>query len=395
FEEQVERTPGAAAVVFAGRSLSYSALNRWANRLAHWLRRQGVGPETPVAICVERSFAMMAALLGVLKAGGAYLPIDPRTPPERRAFMLDECGADVLLTQESLAGELGRPGLRTLCLDAGEDAVAGESAANPGVAVDPESTIALFYTSGSTGRPKATVERAAGMLNTCLWFRESAGMTESTGVLIIADFSFDVFFKNAFTPLLAGGRVVLANPGPYDPAELWAAVRDEKPTVVNGVASVLFPVLEIAAEDGFASVESLEMIQLGGEATVWSRLRPWIASGRCHCAIGNAYGPSECSDTVSLHMASWEEIASQGSLPIGRPADNVRMTVVDAAFQPQPVGAPGELCIGGECVARGYFGRPDLTAEKFVPDPMHPGARMYRTGDLGRWRPDGQLEYLG
>jgi amino acid adenylation domain-containing protein len=400
-EHQADRTPEATAVVSyggdgeAGWMLTYQELERRANQLAHHLRHLGVGPEVPVGICMDRSAEMVVALLGVLKAGGAYLPIDPRNPGERRSFLLEDCAAAVLLTQERWAAELRRPGLRVLPLDSGWEAVGRAPAERPAVLTVPANAVALLYTSGSTGLPKATLETGRGFLNLCLWFRDYFPVTADVRSLLTVAFSFDAAFKNIVVPLMTGGRVVLANPGAFDPAELWAAIRDERVTFINGVSSVLYPILHLAAGDGFASLASLEHVSTGGESTLWAELRPWVASGSCHSAVYHAYGPSECSDLVSLYRAAPAEIATEDRLPIGRPADNLRVHVLDAGSQEQPVGVPGELCVAGDGLARGYFGRPDLTARRFVPDPFGHGERMYRTGDLARRRPDGNLEILG
>ncbi len=405
FAAQATRSPAAVAVVCGGETLTYRELARRANQLAWHLRRLGVVPEAPVAIALERSFEMVIGLLGILASGAAYLPIDPHNPRERQSFMLEDCGATVLLTQERWAAAFHRPDLRVLCLDS--DRGDWERGAGTAETAPPRwraagNALAFLYTSGSTGRPKATVVEERGFLNLCDWFRDVCGLTASTHALLGFAFGFDAAFKNIVVPLLAGGRLVLANPGPFDAVEVRAAIRDEGVTFLNTTPSQMLPVLAQAEaeEDGFASLASLEGLILGGEAAAWSALRPWLASGRCHSTLTNMYGPSECSDTITSYRAAPDEILADDSarLPVGRAAANVRLAVVDAGLQPLPVGVPGELCAAGICLARGYFARPELTAERFVPNPLAAapgGERMYRTGDLARWLPNGNLELLG
>ena len=403
FAEQAARSPDTVAVVCEAESLSHGELDAWSSRLARYLRRLGAGPEVAVAISLERSLEMVVGLLAILKAGAAYLPIDPRNPGERRSFMLEDCGAAVLLTQQRWAASFRRPGLRVLCLDSGREAFAGEPATAPprlgrpglpGLSGLSGNALALLYTSGSTGRPKATVIEEHGFLNLCAWFREVCAMTSSTRALLGFAFSFDAAFKNIVVPLLAGGRLVLANPGPFDAVEMWAALRDEGVTFLNTTPSQIEPILRLAAADGYASLASLEGLILGGEAAAWSELRPWLESGRCRSTLTNMYGPSECSDTVTSHRVAPGELGG-GRLPVGRAGFNMNLVVMDADFLPLPVGVPGELCASGICLSRGYFGRPELTAERFVPAPLLYGERMYRTGDLARRLPDGNLEILG
>jgi amino acid adenylation domain-containing protein len=407
FEEQAARTPEAVAVVCGPAAITYGDLDRRSNQLARWLRHLGAGPETAVSISVERSVEMVVGLLGILKSGAAYLPIDPLNPRERQAFLLEDAGTSVLLTQErwvpSFQSGFAAPGRRILCLDADWSEVAREEDAPLAPPAGPEHVIALLYTSGSTGRPKATVLDGRGFLNLCLWFRDVCPIAPHTHGLLGFSFSFDAAFKNILVPLLVGGRTVLPPPGPFDAAEMLEAIRREQVTFLNTTPSQMAPVLQLAAAEGWGGLESLETLILGGEAARWAELRPWMESGRCRAEILHMYGPSEVSDTVSCHRSSREEIAAADRLPVGRAADNTRMVVVDAdlsgeqsgGFQPLPIGVPGELCLAGHGVGRGYLARPELTAEKFVPDPFQAGERMYRTGDLARWRPDGSLEILG
>jgi amino acid adenylation domain-containing protein len=389
FEQQAARSPETIAVVCGAASMTYRELDHRSAELALRLRHLGAGPETVVAICVERSLEMAVGLLGILRSGAAYLPIDPLNPRERQAFLLEDGGASILLTQERWAGDFqGRP---VILLDT--------PTPGPFPAERERGSFghlqAVLYTSGSTGRPKATLLDARGLLNLCLWFRDVCPIRPHTRSLLGFSFSFDAAFKNIFVPLLVGGRTVLAPPGPFDAGEMLEAIRRERVTFLNTTPGQMIPILQRAAGEGWAGLESLETLILGGEAAPWAELRPWLDSGRCRAEILHMYGPSEASDTVSCHRATSEEIATAGRLPVGRATDNMLLLVVDADLQPLPVGVSGELCLAGIGLARGYLARPELTAEKFIPSPWGIGERMYRTGDVARWRSDGSVEVLG
>ncbi|HKH49972.1 MAG TPA: amino acid adenylation domain-containing protein, partial [Thermoanaerobaculia bacterium] len=391
FEQQVARTPENIAVVCGPASMTYRELDRRSTQLAHRLGHLGAGPETVVAICVDRSLEMAVGLLGILKSGAAYLPIDPLNPRERQAFLLEDGGASILLTQERWAA--GFEGRQVILLDSREGGGALSRSAGEGRGGG--HLQALLYTSGSTGRPKATMLEARGLLNLCLWFRDVCPILPHARSLLGFSFSFDAAFKNILVPLLVGGRTVLPPPGPYDAGEMLEAIRRERITFLNTTPGQMIPILQRAAADGWAGLETLETLILGGEAAPWAELRPWLESGRCRAEILHMYGPSEASDTVSCHRATPEEIAVVGRLPVGRAADNMRLLVVDADLQPLPIGVSGELCLAGIGLARGYLARPELTAERFIPDPWRAGERMYRTGDVARWRPAGSVEVLG
>jgi amino acid adenylation domain-containing protein len=364
FERQAARSPENVAVVCGPASMTYLELDRRSAELALRLRQLGAGPETVVAICVERSLEMAVGLLGILRSGAAYLPIDPLNPRERQAFLLEDGGASILLAQERWAGDFqGRP---VILLDAPSPAERERGSFQEGGG---EHLQAVLYTSGSTGRPKATLLDARGLLNLCLWFRDVCPIRPHTRSLLGFSFSFDAAFKNILVPLLAGGRTILAPPGPFDAGEMLEAIRRERVTFLNTTPGQMIPILQRAAGEGWTGLESLETLILGGEAAPWAELRPWLDSGRCRAEILHMYGPSEASDTVSCHRATPEEIATAGRLPVGRATDNMRLLVVDADLQPLPVGVSGELCLAGIGLARGYLARPELTAEKFIPNP--------------------------
>jgi amino acid adenylation domain-containing protein len=393
FEAQAARTPDAVAAVFADEALTYAQLDARANRLAHRLRRLGVGPEARVGVCAERSVEMVVALLGVLKAGGAYVPIDPGYPADRIAYMLADSGVPVLLTQARLADRLPAHGATVVRLDGDWASIEAESADAPGVEVAPEGLAYVIYTSGSTGRPKGAMNAHRGVVNRLLWMQAEYGLREDDVVLQKTPFSFDVSVWEFFWPLLTGARLVLARPeGHKDPAYLSEVIARAGVTTLHFVPSMLRAFVEHG--DG-ARCGSVRRVISSGEAL------PAELVGRFfetlpHAELHNLYGPTEAAVDVTFWPCTPADAGR--AVPIGRPVANTRIYIVDRrSDEPSPARIPGELHIGGVQVGRGYLGRPALTAATFVPDPFsaEPGARLYRTGDLARWRPDGAAEYLG
>ncbi|MFP2898978.1 amino acid adenylation domain-containing protein, partial [Corallococcus sp. 4LFB] len=412
FEAQAERTPEALALQFEDQRLTYAQLEARANQLAHHLRARGVGPETLVGVCLERSVEMVVALLGVLKSGAAYVPLDPATPPERLAGMLEDTAASVLLIQERLRAALpshaehplaqdARGGARAsqpssiahvIALDTQGELLARESTARPVPLAGDDALAYVIFTSGSTGRPKGAMNAHAGVVNRLRWMQARYGLTPSDTVLQKTPFSFDVSVWEFFWPLMTGARLVLARPGGHqEPDYLVALMAREGVTAAHFVPSMLRVFVE---EPGLESLTRLRQVMCSGEALPADLVLR--AQARLpHATLHNLYGPTE----AAVDVTSWEcpRDASLRVVPIGRPVANTRMYVLDRHGQPVPVGIPGELFIGGVQVGRGYWRRPTLTAERFLPDAFSdtPGARLYRTGDLARWRTDGTLEYLG
>ncbi|HZF08424.1 MAG TPA: amino acid adenylation domain-containing protein [Thermoanaerobaculia bacterium] len=400
---QAARTPGACALVWQEERLTYAELADRAGRLAHRLRRLGVGPEVPVAICARRSPALVAGLLGILAAGGAYVPLEPGLPDERLGFLLRSSGAPLLVTEAGLAERLAAiagalpGGIRVLRLDAPEEEeeeVGEEAGAAAGLAVLPGHLAYVMYTSGSTGQPKGVAISHASAVAFVRWAREVFPPAALAGVLAATSIGFDLSVFELFVPLAWGGRVILADDAlelPYLPA------RGEV-TLLNSVPSVVAELLRLAPLP-----PAVRTVNLCGEVLSAALVRQLQTAGTSGNTPGtpkrilNLYGPTE--DTVYSTFATVSEAAGESpgtSPPIGRPLPGTRVHVVDRRLRPVPAGVPGELLLGGQGLARGYLGRPDLTAERFVPDPCGPpGERLYRTGDLVRFRPDGGLEYLG
>ncbi|HEX6912704.1 MAG TPA: amino acid adenylation domain-containing protein [Longimicrobium sp.] len=394
FEAQAERTPDAVAVVFGHRALSYGELNRRANRLAHRLRELGVGPDARVAICVERGLEMVVGVLGALKAGGGYVPLDPGYPVERLRYMLADSAPAVVLTQAAIAGgEAGLfdgLGVQVLALDLPQ--WNDQPATNPAPgALGPDHLAYVIYTSGSTGAPKGVMVPHRAVVNRLAWGREAWGRRADEVVFQSTSLSFDVSLWELFRPLTAGGRVVLARlRREEDFRHLPTPLRRHGVTRAHFVPSLLQHFLDM---DGAEGCTALEQVVCAGEPLPPALLRR-VREALPGVQVSNLYGPSEAASSVAFVGCP---AAPEGtSVPIGRPTGNARVYVLDGTGAPVPVGVAGELFIGGAGLARGYQGRPALTAERFVPDPFGPaGARLYRTGDLARWRPDGTIEFLG
>jgi amino acid adenylation domain-containing protein len=389
FEAQAERTPDRVAVVLEdgevrGRGhLTYRALNRRANRLAHHLRGMGVGPETRVAVYVERSLEMVVGLLGTLKAGGAYVPLDPGHPRERIAQMLEDAGPLAVLTQEHLReGLLGR----VVCLGAEWEVIARQSAANPRSLAAPESLAYVIYTSGSTGRPKGVQIAHRGVVNFLNSMGWRPGLTERDVLLSVTTVSFDIAGLEIFLPLMVGARVVLVGREVAgDGGRLLKRLAESGATVMQATPATWRLLLEV----GWEGDRRLKIL-CGGEAFPRELANRLVErSGE----VWNMYGPTE----TTIWSAIYAVEEGEGQVPIGRPIANTQLYVLDAHQQPVPVGVAGRLYVGGEGLARGYLRRAGLTAERFIPDPFsrEGGARLYDTGDVARYLSSGEVEYVG
>ncbi|HEY5851480.1 MAG TPA: amino acid adenylation domain-containing protein [Lysobacter sp.] len=397
-EAQVLRTPDAPAVVAEDRTLSYLQLNREANRLAHYLRAQGVRPDDRVGICIERGWAMVVGLLAIIKAGGAYVPLDPAYPQDRLVHMLGDSAPKVLLTQAKLLPLLQSLEVRCPVLELTVPLPAWAGEADTDIAagtlgLDARHLAYMIYTSGSTGLPKGAMNEHRGIVNRLLWMQDAYGLGAHDTVLQKTPFSFDVSVWEFFWPLLTGARLVMARPeGHKDPAYLAATIREHGVTTLHFVPSMLHAFLDDDASATCAGV--LKRVMCSGEAL------PVALAERFHqrlpgVELHNLYGPTE----AAVDVTAWTSAPGKAllSVPIGKAIANTRMYVLDPHLEPVPQGVTGELYIGGVQVGRGYLNRDELTAERFLPDPFarDPQARMYRTGDLGRWLPDGNIEYQG
>jgi amino acid adenylation domain-containing protein/FkbM family methyltransferase len=386
FEEQVERTPDATAVVFAERQMSYRELNRRANQLAHYLIRQGVGPEVLVGLFVERSLAMVVGLLGILKAGGAYVPLDPDYPEQRLAYLLEDSGVRVLVTQRELLERIPQHGGRTVFLDAEWGEISLESQNNPKRSIASENLAYVIYTSGTTGKPKGVMIQHRGVTNLLNAMRREPGLDERDKLLAVTTLCFDIAGVEIYLPLTVGAQIVLVEREvAADGLRLADMLYSFGVTVMQATPATW----RMLQEAGSKNANELKVI-CGGEALPLALAEQLL---RTSSSLWNMYGPTETTIwSASSGVASVAEVIS-----LGGPIDNTQIYILDGAQQLSPIGAPGELYIAGAGVARGYLNSPDLTAEKFIPNPFssEAGSRLYKTGDLARYLLDGNIEFLG
>ncbi|MBZ4422889.1 non-ribosomal peptide synthetase, partial [Myxococcus sp. RHSTA-1-4] len=397
FEAQVERTPDAPAVAAGGQSLTYRELDARANLLAHRLRGLGVGMETRVAVCVERSVELMAALLGVLKAGGAYVPLDPEYPAERLGFMLEDSGARVVVARGAFREKLGdAPG--RVWLDVDSLPATGE-VSKPAMQVPPSAAAYVLYTSGSTGRPKGVVVQHRSLVNFTRAAWRAFPVEPGDRVLQFASISWDTSAEEIYPCLTRGGTLVLRTPEMLDVPDAFLSRVEAAGVTQLNLPTAFWHEVTASLDEGKARLPAgLKWVVIGGERAVPERVAQWRRRVGSAVPLFNTYGLTEVTAVATsvdlAALASGPEEAGR-EVAIGRPLTNVRVYVLDGELQPVPPGVLGELYVGGEGLARGYLSRPELTAERFVPDPFGNGARLYRTGDKARWRRDGTLEYLG
>jgi amino acid adenylation domain-containing protein len=392
FEAQAARTPDAVAVVYEDRQLTYGELNARANRLAHHLRGLGVGPDVRVGICIEREPELVVAVFGVLKAGGAYLPLDPGYPRDRLLDMVEDAAPVVMLTQQSLVERLAGLGLPLVALDEDADWWETQPDTNPErAALTPENLTYVIYTSGSTGRPKGVEMTHQGASNLLHWYLGSTGITERDAVLVVTSFSFHLTQRNLMAPLFVGGQVHLTRE-PFEPQRIASQIVASGITMMNLTPTGFQALVEA---DGGRAIRGLRIVVFGGEP-LYPRQLARVPEPRP--VFLNPYGSTEATGITAHHFARADLSSySSRSMPPGRPIANAQIYVLDAAGEPVPVGVTGELYLGGHGVTRGYRALPGQTAERYLPDPFGrtPGARLYRTGDLGRWLPDGTVEFMG
>ncbi|HVK99768.1 MAG TPA: amino acid adenylation domain-containing protein [Dongiaceae bacterium] len=389
FEQQVLRSPDAIALCFGDARLRYGELNARANRLAHHLVGLQVKPGALVGIAMERSVEMVVGLLAILKAGAVYVPIDPEYPSDRIAYMLADSGVRLVLTQRHVRNSLPAvAGLELIDVDTFDFQQGSD--ANPNIALHGESLVYVIYTSGSTGRPKGAANRHRSVCNRLLWGQQHQPLDVNDTVLQKTPFSFDISFWEFFWPLTTGARLALAGPGEHrDPQRLVALINQYEITTIHFVPSMLQAFM---AFDGVAKCQGLKRIICSGEALPAS-LQTLVLNAFPDATLLNLYGPTE----AAIEVAYWDCTDKDAlAVPIGRPIAGLSTHVLDDELNEVPRGVAGELHLGGLGLARGYWQRPGLTAERFVADPArNVGERLYRTGDLVRWRSDGQLEYLG
>ncbi|KAF6578007.1 non-ribosomal peptide synthetase, partial [Paenibacillus sp. EKM211P] len=394
FEEQVARTPEDIALVFKGCELTYEALNRKANKIARYLKNKGVGENTLVAIMAERSFEMVIGIMGILKAGAAYVPIDPDYPEERIRYLMDNSNTNILLTQESLMEKLRQEQKEMIAV---EEIVRQEglNEENLQLSYHPKRLMYVLYTSGSTGKPKGVKVRADAFTNLIHWFVSDSNITSKDHTLLIAPISFDLAQKNLYASLVSGGKLCLFTPGIYDYEEMSSTIEKQGITLMNCTPSAFNPLIDVNEDSQFNRLQSLRCIFLGGEPINLSPLKHWAKSTHYHAQIINTYGPTECTDITTSYTIDHAQIDQLTTVPIGKPIHNMKVFILDEFMKMVPTGALGELYIGGIGVADGYFNQPEITAQKFIDIPELCEGKLYRTGDIVKWLPEGTLEFLG
>ncbi|MDY6951374.1 MAG: amino acid adenylation domain-containing protein, partial [Thermodesulfobacteriota bacterium] len=388
FASQAEKRPEAVALVFRDQQMTYGELNRRANRLAHYLQREGVGPDVLVAVCVERSLDMVVGLLGVLKAGGAYVPLDPAYPKARLAFMIEETAAPVLLTRAHLAERLLHRGQKVLCLDRDWEAISRQPEKAPVTDTGPENLAYVIYTSGSTGQPKGVAIAHRGLVNLISWQQRTFSLSEKDKATQLAALSFDITVMELWPHLAAGARIYL--PPDEETALSSAKIRDWLVSEAITVSDLVTPLAESVLCLPWPQGGPLRILLTGGD-----RLRAYPSQSLPFDLV-NIYGPTEYSAVTTWATIS-PDSGPHSPPPIGRPIDNTQVYLLDKYLEPVPIGLPGELHVGGVGLARGYLKGPALTAEKFIPNPFshEAGARLYKTGDVAQYLPDGSIAFLG
>lgn len=391
FEEQAEQTPEAVAVIFQDRQITYAELNQRANQLAHYLQSKAVGPEVKVGVCVERGIEMIIAVLGVLKAGGVYVPLDAAYPKPRLSYMAEDAGVKAIVTQQSLSDMLAGLNCEVVYVDSHWEQIATRSRQDVRSGVCADNLAYVIYTSGSTGHPKGVMIAHKAIVNTMLWRLTTFSLGPADCILQNIPLSFDPSIWQIFGALLSGARLVLPRPGGHqDISYLLKLMIDQRVSITDFPPSVLRVLLE---EQHLSNCTSLRCLFSGSEALTVDLQDRLLA--RLPASLYNQYGPTESA--IDATFWTCKQGYGQRVVPIGRPIANMRVYLLDRHLQPVAVGIPGELYIGGIGLARGYLNRPELTAERFIPDRFgdEPGARLYRTGDLARYLPDGSIEFIG
>lgn len=396
FEEQVERTPDAVAVVFENKKLTYRQLNQKANQLAHYLRWVGVDSDTLVGICVERSLEMLVGVLGILKAGGAYVPLDPSYPKERIAYMLEDSGVFLLLTQKKLSAILPEHTAKTIYLDTDLKTFTGACHLNPNSITNRDNLAYAIYTSGSTGKPKCVGMKHLPLTNLIKWHLKNIRLPHQVNTLQFAPISFDVSFQEIFSTWCAGGTLILIPEKlRTDPVALLDLLIEKQVQRLFLPFVALQQLAESAQSKGLIPQSLHEVITAGEQLQITPAITNFFSQLK-DCTLHNHYGPSETHVVTAFSLTgspkNWSELP-----PIGTPIDNTQIYILDTHLQPVPINVPGELYIGGAALARGYLNRPEVTSQKFIPNPFskEPNARLYKTGDLARYLPDGNIQYIG
>jgi amino acid adenylation domain-containing protein len=400
FEQQVERTPEALAIITPAEQTTYRDLNRRANQLARFLRRHGTGIESRVAILMERSLDMFVAVMAVMKAGAAYVPLDSQHPAGRISYVLGDASPAVLLTQRHLARNLPAWSGKTIFMDEQSKVIAQEDETNLSVPLVPECLAYLIYTSGSTGAPKGSMIAHRGLVNHAQQMIGLYDLRPGRRMLQFFSLSFDASAEDIFPSLLSGAALVCPPDFlDYSPSGLLAFCRRFEITTLHLPVVLWHQLVDEVSNGNYSLPPQVQMLSVGGESPSASKLANWNRMTAGHAAFRNVYGPTEATITASVYRqdAQTRVMENAPRVPIGRPLANVPIYLLNAAMQPVPIGMQGEIYIGGVALARGYVNQPGLTAEKFVPDPFsgREGARLYKTGDLAQFSIGGEIDFLG
>jgi amino acid adenylation domain-containing protein len=392
FEAQVARSANSIAVRSDDRNLTYQQLNDEANCLSHHLRRCGVQPQDRVGVAVERSADAIVALLAVMKTGASYVPIDPAYPKQRIDFMLKDSGARVLITQHRLRMRLPEHGGQTVFMDRDRASILAESRLNPHTLLDCRCPAYVIYTSGSTGNPKGVLGTHRASMNRFAWIWKAYPFRAGEVCAQRTSLSFVDSVAEIFGPLLQGVSIfVMPDETAIDPDELVGQLAAHRITRIVVVPSQLGAILDVCPDSG-TRLPALRLCFTSGEALPYS-LYARFTKLFPQATLVNLYGSSEVAADVTCFDTS--STSPRGFVPIGKPVANVRIYLLDPCLNPVPIGVPGEIHVAGDCLARGYLDRPELTAERFIADPFRPGGLLYKTGDLGRYHGDGNIEFLG
>ncbi|MEL6163885.1 MAG: amino acid adenylation domain-containing protein, partial [Cyanobacteria bacterium J06628_3] len=401
FEEQVAKTPDAVAIIWKDQQLTYQQLDNRANQLANYLQTLGIKPDSKVGICIERCLEMVVGILGILKAGGAYVPLDPAYPQERLSHMLNDSGVSVLLTTENLLSQIPNNKARQICLDRDwNNLIASQNKSAPYSDVSSSNLAYIIYTSGSTGKSKGVMIEHNSLVNFTTTATKEYQINNNDRILQFASISFDVAVEEMYISLTNGATLILrTNDFLTSGSQMLQKCNQWGITVLDLPTAYWHQIASDLANNQSHHKSSLRLVIIGGEAVIPEKVTSWQKSfenNQCPELI-NTYGPTEA--TVVVTKCKLSESINQDSglaeMTIGRPFGNVKIYILDSCLNPVPIGVPGELHIGGVCLARGYHNRPDLTEQKFIPDPFNPGMRMYKSGDLARFLSNGNIDFLG
>lgn len=384
FERQAQHRPTQTAVISGTGSMSYGELSARSNQIANLLRSRGIGRGKFVGLGLHRSLDLPAALLGILKSGAAYVPLDPGYPAARIVQMISSANLEYVVTNKELAGEF--PNVQTICMD--DASVAEASADEPAQSFEKDDLIYAISTSGSTGQPKAASVYHRGFENLLHWYSIELTLGPGDRTLVISSPSFDLTQKNFFAPLITGGTLILDDCQTYDISRITALIRKHGVTLLNCTPSAFYPLVDASAADGYAALSSLRFAVLGGEPISVNRLRAWLEHPNCGAEVVNSYGPTECTDICAFHRLHRGNLDDFPFVPLGREIPHVQVSIRDESLRILPDGKIGELCISGGGVGGGYLNDPERTAEAFTHS-------IYRTGDLAKRHPSGILEFRG